>query len=360
VKFLILEIMDENELRSEKRRFMMTLMDIVFLIAHVILLIFFLCLGIRIMSVMNILSVICYSLLVFLLYKKNLKVAPAIWITISEVWIHLTLALYCVGWSCGFQLYCLGLVSIIFFSSYGADKNDSLLFHPLQASIISMGVYFSMEFYTSEYPPVYAVSPFMQKVMFTANSLLIFFLVITFSKVYSDLIRSSEQTFRREADLDELTHLYNRRKMREVLGMFHDGYVRDAKNYCVGMFDIDDFKKINDTYGHDAGDYVLVTIGKILVSHSSDTAKVCRWGGEEFLYVESYDSDFSDCLRHVDAIRKDVEDMLFVYGSASFRLTVTAGVAKSDQMMTISRVIAKADENLYIGKNTGKNRVVTR
>ena len=158
-----------------------------------------------------------------------------------------------------------------------------------------------------------------------------------------------EEAYRRMRELalvDPLTGLSNRRHFFEHLQVELPVAKDCSRPLSLLMLDIDYFKKINDTYGHDAGDYVLVTIGKILVSHCSDTAKVCRWGGEEFLYVESFDSGFSDCLRHVEAIRKDVEDMLFVYGSKSFKVTVTAGVAKSDQMMTISRVIAKADENL--------------
>jgi diguanylate cyclase (GGDEF)-like protein len=349
----------ENELRNEKRHFMMSMMDIVLLCCHTMLFIFFICMQIKIMVYVNIFSIVFYGVLFILLKLNIIHTSLTTWLYTAEILIHLTLALFCLGWSCGFQLYCIGLLSILFFSSYGSDKNDAYVFHPVQASIISMLVFFGMEYYTSENKPVYAVSFFMQKILYTVNALFIFLLVILFSKEYSDQIRSTEQKYRREADLDELTRLYNRRRMREIIGNLHAEAVITHTHYCVAMFDIDDFKKVNDTYGHAAGDYVLSTIGKILLANCSDTANVCRWGGEEFLFIEPYTTDNFECMERIEAIRKSTEVYQFIYDSKSFNITVTAGVANCSGDTAITKVIAKADENLYLGKNTGKNKVIS-
>jgi len=353
------QIMPENELRNKKRHFMMAVMDIVLFSCHTLLLIFFICTQIKIMIYVNIFSVSFYGVLFILLKQNTVHTSLATWLTTVEIMAHLIFALLCLGWSCGFQLYCIGLLSILFFSSYGSDKNDAYIFHPVQASIISMLIFFSMEYYTSVNEPVYMVTFFIQKVLYTANALFIFFLVIIFSKVYSDLIRSSELKIRSEAYLDELTKLYNRRKMREIIGNFHEEAVKTGTHYCIAMFDIDNFKKINDSYGHAAGDYVLTTISKILIENCSDTAKVCRWGGEEFLFIEQYKTDNFECIDRIESIRKSIEKYPFIYEKYSFNLTVTAGVSTFSGDATIAKIIAKADENLYLGKNNGKNQIIT-
>ena len=198
----------------------------------------------------------------------------------------------------------------------------------------------------------------MTTFMYTINALLIFFLVIFVSKQYSDIVYSSEQFFIKEAHFDELTHLYNRRKMREILGNTQELSQRTGVKYCITMFDIDNFKKINDTYGHNTGDYVLIIIGEILVSHATDTANVCRWGGEEFLMTETYSGPITPCLKRIEDIRKEVENYPFTYRNASFRITITAGAAHSEPGLSIARLIATADEKLYIGKETGKNKII--
>ncbi|HAH63251.1 MAG TPA: hypothetical protein DCL73_14270 [Treponema sp.] len=355
---IILLIMLESELRDKKRHFMMSMMDIVLLCAHTLLLIFFICMRIKIMVYVNILSISFYGILLVLQNLNVVRASLATWLYTGEIMIHLIFALLCLGWACGFQLYCIGLLSLIFFLSYGSDKNDAHIFHPVQASIVSMVIFFGMEYYTTVHEPLYMVTFFMRKFLYTANALFIFLLVIIFSKAYSDFIRSSEQKIRKEAYHDELTKLYNRRRMREILGKFHEEAAKNRTHYSVAMFDIDDFKKINDTYGHAAGDYVLKTISRMLIPYCADTAKVCRWGGEEFLFVELYKTDNFECMEHIESIRKEIEEYSFIYDDRRFNITVTAGVASCNGDIPISKIIAKADENMYLGKGSGKNRVM--
>lgn len=351
--------MTKKELKNNKQLLMIFIMDFIFLFTHISLLIFFACIQAAIMVFANILSVTCYAVLLALIKTGKISHGKATWITITEIWIHLTLAVLCFGWPSGFQLYCIGVISILFFSSYGNGIDGLNDTHPLAASFISMVIFFGLEIYTAKEIPLYYMSPLMLKGIYTANVMLIFAMLILFSKVYTDFIKMTEQRIELAADLDELTHLFNRRKMREFLGFFHETALKTDTKYYISMFDIDDFKKINDTYGHDAGDYVLVTIGKILISHANDYAKVCRWGGEEFLFIESYVKDPCGCADRIEDIRVDIEHYPFVYKDASFHLTVTAGSASSAPDLSIARVIAKADENLYIGKGSGKNKVVS-
>jgi len=350
-------IMASNETGTEIHYLMIRRMDIILLTVHSFFLILFFILKIKIAAVFNIFSVLWYIIL-FFLTKKHLTITNASWLMISEIWVHLVIVILCIGWDAGFQLYCIGLVSILFSVAYHTNHNSKKLFHPVLASIISMITFFAMRFWTLAFEPLYTVTKTMTTFMYTMNALLIFFLVIFVSKQYSDIVYSSEQFFIKEANFDELTHLYNRRKMREILGTTQELAQRTGTKYCITMFDIDDFKKTNDTYGHDTGDYVLIIIGEILVSHATDTAKVCRWGGEEFLMTETYTGSITPCIKRIEDIREEVENYPFTYRNDSFRITITAGAAHSEPGLSIARLIATADEKLYIGKETGKNKII--
>ncbi len=127
----------------------------------------------------------------------------------------------------------------------------------------------------------------------------------------------------------------------------------------IAMADIDHFKKINDTYGHNAGDYCLKTLAELL-KESCKNVTVGRWGGEEFLvYLPSNDKyTKKDDLQFFENIRKTVETKDFEFEGKHIKVTITIGAARKNDHVSIEKWIQEADENLYYGKNNGRNRVI--
>ncbi len=153
---------------------------------------------------------------------------------------------------------------------------------------------------------------------------------------------------------DPLTNLYNRRHFRKVGQKAFSLFTRNAQTFSVAMLDIDNFKKINDTYGHKFGDTFLQNIADILQKHSRESDVVSRFGGEEFIMLLR-NTDSNGARVHADKIRAEVEK-LYVDNA---HVTLSVGVSEVKKSDTsIEDVVKRADEALYLAKANGKNQVV--
>ncbi len=179
------------------------------------------------------------------------------------------------------------------------------------------------------------------------------------------LSRTQEQmskdldTAQRLAMVDPMTRLWNRAGMENLLNKEWSEALRQQKPLTIVMADIDHFKKINDTYGHPAGDAVIKTVGKRLLEFVRAEDIVGRMGGEEFLIV------LTDCLPAkafdtVDRLRQAVSLLPIAADGASVRATLSFGVVTAipQEGAEIERLLKQADEALYKAKNSGRNRVV--
>ena len=154
----------------------------------------------------------------------------------------------------------------------------------------------------------------------------------------------------RLAALDPLTGVFNRRGLDLVLPE------HDERLASVAMCDLDRFKQINDTYGHAAGDELLRRVASLLASVVRAADGVVRWGGEEFLLVLP-GVERGQTQHVVERARATVEDDRIVVGGNVLRITISAGVAERNPGESRDRLIARADEALYLAKNRGRNRV---
>jgi len=161
---------------------------------------------------------------------------------------------------------------------------------------------------------------------------------------------------KKESKEDFLTKLYNRRALDEFLELKEAEYKRYDRNYSIVMFDLDKFKKVNDTYGHEAGDAVLSAFGKILKKEARSVDIVGRFGGEEFLALLS-DTDTKGGAVFAQKVRKHVEKAKFMYKRKRIHVTVSAGVSERAKHISLQATINSADEYLYIAKKNGRNRV---
>ncbi|UVL86625.1 diguanylate cyclase [Pseudomonas sp. B21-028] len=159
---------------------------------------------------------------------------------------------------------------------------------------------------------------------------------------------------------DRLTGLYNRGHWEENLKAAYARHQRYGNNSSLVMFDIDHFKRVNDTYGHQAGDKVIEQVARLVREHVRDSDVAGRYGGEEFGVVLS-DTDKAGARMFAERLRKAVEEMEVSYGDQVIRFTISLGVADLSQPSNShADLIAWADEALYTSKKTGRNRVTVR
>jgi len=155
------------------------------------------------------------------------------------------------------------------------------------------------------------------------------------------------------ATMDFLTDLYNRRKSDEILENEWERYKRYKRNFSIIILDIDDFKNINDKYGHNVGDKILNEFAGILKENVRKTDKIGRWGGEEFLIVCS-ESNLEESLIVAEKIRTGICKNKFEVDEL---ITGSFGISTAKGKESIYELVSKADEAMYIAKNKGKNRI---
>jgi diguanylate cyclase (GGDEF)-like protein len=156
------------------------------------------------------------------------------------------------------------------------------------------------------------------------------------------------------ADTDELTKLLNRRAIMRFLEREVKIYNRVGETFSIILIDVDHFKKVNDQYGHDGGDMVLVHVAEILNTQLRDIDFASRWGGEEFLILLPA-IGVKDSLEIAERLRAYVEQTPAVSGIS---VTVSLGIAVIDNHGdSVERLITAADHALYAAKKSGRNQV---
>ena len=162
------------------------------------------------------------------------------------------------------------------------------------------------------------------------------------------------------AKTDPLTGLLNRRGMSEQIEQVKIRHERNKAPFTFIIMDIDHFKNINDTYGHDTGDYVLREIAKAMKDSLRKQDIVCRWGGEEFLVLLS-DTDLRGGIILAEKCRSRIEKEPFHHKQANLRMTMSFGVSTYQETdLKVDACIHRADECLYEAKRTGRNKVVSQ
>ena len=182
-------------------------------------------------------------------------------------------------------------------------------------------------------------------------------IVLAINSIYLSIFTSkillSIKELLNKANTDPLIGLANRRKGSEYI---QDEIIR-VKNMTTSssliMYDIDDFKYINDTYGHNEGDIVLKDVSKIIKNYTRIKDSVIRWGGEEFMVI-CPDTKLVEAVSLANRFRKQIEDHNFEKG---IKLTVSFGVIELKQEETLQEQIIRVDKKLYYSKEHGKNQV---
>lgn len=271
------------------------------------------------------------------------------YVRIVYLWLtlYMSLTTLFLGNKFGFHLYTMSMIPILFTTEYLAYKVKSRKIETTFYAILVVVMYMISTIHAAYIGPVYDIDPVYAGFFWFSNSLVVIGLLTYYARLLIRQIIESDKKQTERANTDFLTHLYNRHFMMKRLNEAYD----DDKDHYIAMIDVDDFKKINDIYGHSAGDEVLKKIAEAMNDVCRD-CKVSRWGGEEFLILTDEGS------APIEKLRKAVEDIRLEYEGQEIKVTITAGVEEKDKSVALNKWIVAADEKLYQGKQNGKNTVV--
>lgn len=330
-------------------------------LVHVILVLLFLHIDCYPLVIFNSVSVLFYALpLEIMIQKKNYTLALIG--TFLEIVIHSFFATLTLGWNFGFPLYNIALIYVAYYFSYISPTIHKKLLMPSILGLVSLFLTIMMRLYTYAFGPVF--TGYTQTFAFAVSVFNIFIVVVMvmfFASLHTVEIRrkeyellTSNRKLNQLAHYDALTKLRNRHSMSEELHSILDETVQ---NYCFIMGDIDDFKKINDRYGHACGDKVLKSVANTIVANLDHPHIACRWGGEEILILLNADLEYARVV--AEKIRYEIEHLTISYNEFDVHVTMTFGISPYHTEHSFEKCISSADKLLYKGKQNGKNQVVT-
>jgi len=177
------------------------------------------------------------------------------------------------------------------------------------------------------------------------------------NKTGRDELIAQMEKLRDESLLDNLTNVGNRRMGETILRSMISDLGNNEVPFGLIFMDLDHFKNINDTYGHDAGDQVLVMVTKTVANLLRPHDTIARWGGEEFIIIIA-NTDFKLLSSIAERIRKFIEKSWLTIEEQNLRVTVTMGARMAKPGEDLDALVKKTDALMYEGKNTGRNKVV--
>jgi diguanylate cyclase (GGDEF)-like protein len=309
----------------------------------------------------NILSVIVYFFCILLCHYG---IIMPVYISIfTEVSLYAATSVYFIGWDCGSPYFLFAIIPIlIYFGSYLFKGNQRWIIVILIS--ITLALFAFLYLRRGQMVPVFLVAPIVKAILmlFTTFSMAISVIFYNVIYIYSseyELNRLEEENDQLSAESkeDTLTHLLNRRGFMPIITEIANR--SNEATFSVAFCDIDNFKRINDSYGHDCGDEVLRHITKIIVGMMQG-CEVCRWGGEEIIILmRGY--DLTTAKNKLEDIRKTIENSPTTFYNKRISATLTIGVEEySDSYQDVEDLIKVADERMYYGKQHGKNIVIDK
>lgn len=301
------------------------------------------------------LALMPFAYALYQLKHKNLKTAK--WVAILASIIIVVIQTNVVFTNAtGFHVQLLALVVVAFLICDMKIKQERYLALML-ASLIATSFFVSN--YWQIYGPIIIISPSTERVFNTLSYTTTFIALSALLYLYSMQLAQKELELSILANTDALTNIYNRGFfMREGEIHYHTCQTKH-KPLSVILFDIDDFKQVNDTYGHPIGDQVLVTIANSVRNITPPDSIFARYGGEEFALILPY-KGLIEAWQLAEEIRKHIAHHTFHVEDHKIDITLSFGVASSNQKYReFDTLIRSADRALYHAKRHGKNQTIT-
>jgi len=287
----------------------------------------------------------------WLAHKANQKPDKAVG-GLKWIWLVVLLqsifAVVVIGTGADFQFYAITTLPMIF-----ANECWSLSAKIIQAAIIGLFLVFCTTYF-GHAQTFYQLHPMQITFLRSFNAIGISTMLAALSyKVYLTL-KETELKLQKLASTDMLTGLLNRRRIVELADQEFARSKRFNQPFSLIIGDIDHFKQINDTHGHEVGDSVLQSISAILENVRAYD-NVARWGGEEFLLILP-SASVSEALEVATRVCKTVAQTPIDIGNTTLMVTMTFGIAQIHDNETWQSALVRADQALYRGKNAGRNR----
>lgn len=333
---------------------------------HLIVTITFFYLDIAPVYYYNVLSTVMYIYMAVVLVPQEKYIHIFIG-AVTEIVFHSTMFTLLLGWDWGYMSYMIALLPISFYLSLTLPKMRNHLLSPIILGIVICVCFVCTRISCLYIKPMYtdvASTKFMTA-GFCLNTATSFAIILFFSTLFSIEIRQMQRTLMQEnenldeiASHDPLTGLLNRRSMEFHLDKVLEVAKKTGAQFSLIMADIDDFKKVNDNYGHDVGDQVLIHVASIMKQQLRGNDYICRWGGEEILLLISNNGKVATQV--AERIRQALENTpIMTKDGDKITVTMTFGVTGYIPGFNINKLIKITDENLYKGKRNGKNQVVS-
>ena len=233
----------------------------------------------------------------------------------------------------------------------------ALFIHGLKKGLMDIGVFLMIILFMFFYPKDYLLEA-SYTTAFKVQIILSFLLLVFLSALYEySKERSIKKMKKVQSDLefflkrDPLTGLYNRRGYHDSIDEISD------KHGVMLMCDIDHFKKINDTYGHDAGDFVIQEVAQCIRENVRKEDVAIRWGGEEFLIFLA-NTNINNGYIVAEKLRESVERLTLYYREdTTIKVTLSMGISSISNQIPLEEAIRNADNAMYVSKASGRNQI---
>ena len=328
-------------------------------LVHAMMLLMMVILGVQPMIFLNILSVVVYIFCYILCNIGHIK--PVFFSVFLEVTIYSILATHYIGTACGTCFLLLSVIPIVIY--FGCHLfQDAMRWLVVAMLAVTFTIFIILQTAYSDAVPVFELSGVSRQILFIFSAFAMVFSVVFYNMIYIyaseveyDNLAQINRQLSNVAQADALTSLLNRRGFLPMV----ESLMKDdrPRHFCIAFCDLDDFKRVNDSYGHDAGDEVLKHLTKLIMKDLND-CDICRWGGEEIVILMR-DCDILTARERTERIRKRVESNPTMFYSHRISVTVTIGLEENkDKYKTADEIIKAADERMYYGKQHGKNVVI--
>jgi diguanylate cyclase (GGDEF)-like protein len=298
------------------------------------------------LAAVSIISVAMWTAALILTRKGNFE--AALIIGTIEIIQHVLIVVWVIGTAYGMQVFIWAAVCYTAINPGAGQRNAIVLSSLSLASLVAI---------TYVFPPTTDVKPYKDYIDFIYVGFTVIAslpTMIVLMVVKSVLIRKRKK-LARLANKDLLTGLYNRRFFYDFLESRIRHFEKKGEPFTLAMVDIDHFKAVNDSYGHDIGDQVLVDVSKLLKGALRESDSIARWGGEEFLLILRK-CDTPHCSNTLTRIMDTLKANKVSLKSLS--ITASVGAAEATSGETIDQLIKRADVALYQAKKDGRDRVV--
>lgn len=321
--------------------------------SHVLCLLLFLALGLSFQVNKSLIGILVLTIVIVFVLCDQLIIA--FFLTVLELMSVVFIDVLWMGWESGFNYYYLLIIPIF------ALAEKTKLKYKIMVGIFVASAYTALHFFVLTREPIVKLPEMTVLVIGDMNIITTFYFLSVVLYIFGITVLENErklkdanEKLKNISETDQLTGIYNRRYAFDILNNEITHYNATKNKFVIAIADIDDFKRVNDKYGHICGDYILLeTVNHIKkVLRKQDI--LARWGGEEFVIILP-NTQKEEGKIITERIRKVIESNEISYENEKIKITITIGWAIYDDTYTFNQIIQKADMFLYQGKANGKN-----